>query len=67
MCFCCCRGAIGNVGPAGSCVVGSAKETTIFGEDCLGGVHNTVTIISILMLCIMAINSELCLPCLYIS
>ena len=53
MCFCCCRGAIGNVSKTGSlCVVGSDRETAILCEDCLGCLHNTVTIISMLMLCI---------------
>ena len=52
MCFCCCPGMIGNVGQTVSCVVGNEKETAIFCEDCLGGVHNTVTIISMLMHCI---------------
>ena len=68
MCFWCCRGAIGNVSQTGSCVVGSEKEMAIFCEDCLGGgctqyCDNYLYVDAVYI----AMNSELCFLCLYIS
>ena len=67
MCFSCCRGAIGNVGPAGSCVVGSEKEMAIFCEDCLGVCTQYCDNYLSVGAVYIAVNSKLCLLCLYIS
>ena len=67
MCFCCCRGAIGNGGQTASCVVGNEKETAIFCEDCLGVCTQYCDNYLYVNAVYIAMKSELCLLCLYIS
>ena len=67
MCFCCCCGAIGNVGQTVSCVVGNEKETAIFYEDCLGVCTQYCDNYLYVNAVFIAIKSELCLLCLYFS